>query len=60
MTKPPPDPPAKRGRPRLEEPGSSVSTWLRRGEHDQLLREARQSETTVSSLVRKLLTQRLR
>jgi hypothetical protein len=59
MTKPPSDPPGKRGRPRVEEPGSSVSTWLRRSEHDQLIRRAQQQETTVSSLVRQLLKPRI-
>jgi hypothetical protein len=46
---------SKRGRPKADEPGSSVSTWLRAGEHDQLIRLARQHERTVSSLVRELL-----
>ena len=60
MTKPSTDPPGKRGRPRVPEPGSSVSTWLRRGEHDALIRLAQQHETTVSSLVRQLLKLRIR
>jgi hypothetical protein len=59
MTKPLDDPPGKRGRPPVEEPGSSVSTWLRRSEHDQLIRLAQQQETTVSSLVRQLLKPRI-
>ena len=34
-------------------------TWLRPGEHDQLIRLAKQHETTVSSLVRQLLNLKL-
>jgi hypothetical protein len=59
MTDPPDDPPGKRGRPRVAEPGSSVSTWLRQGEHDELIRLAQQHDTTVSSLVRQLLKLRI-
>lgn len=59
MDKPPSDPPGKRGRPPVAEPGSAVSTWLRQGEHDRLIHLAQQRETTVSSLVRQLLKQRL-
>jgi hypothetical protein len=59
MTKPPDDPPGKRGRPPVTEPGSAVSTWLRQGEHDRLIQLAQQRETTVSSLVRQLLKSRI-
>lgn len=52
------DPP-KRGRPRLDEPGSTVSTWLRPAEHDRLIRLAQKHEQTVSQLVRSLLILRL-
>jgi hypothetical protein len=55
----PADPPTKRGRPPVAEPGSAVSTWLRQGEHDQLIRLAQEHETTVSSLVRQLLKLRI-
>jgi hypothetical protein len=59
MDKSPPDPPTKRGRPPVTEPGSAVSTWLRQGEHDQLIRLAQQQDTTVSALVRQLLKLRM-
>jgi hypothetical protein len=59
MNKPPDDPPGKRGRPRVAEAGSSVSTWVKQSEHDALIRLAEQRETTVSSLVRQLLKLRI-
>jgi len=34
-------------------------TWVRAGEHDQLIRLAKQQETSVSSLVRQLLQRTL-
>ena len=52
--------PPKRGRPRVDEPGASVSTWLRPGEHDKLIKLAREQEQTISALVRHLLTLKLR
>lgn len=48
------------GRPRAEEPGSAVTTWLRQSEHDKLIRLANKHETTISSLVRSLLILKLR
>lgn len=54
------DEPPKRGRPRAEEPGASVSTWLRPGDHDRLIQKAREQDTTVSNLVRVWLRLKLR
>jgi len=54
------DPPAKGGRPRVDEPGTSVSTWLRPGDHDKLIRLASLREMSVSALVRDLLRLKLR
>jgi len=54
------DDPKPRGRPRAEEPGTSVSTWLRPAEHDKLIRLANKHETSISSLVRQLLILKLR
>jgi hypothetical protein len=48
-----------RGRPRVEEPGSSVSTWLPASYHDRLIHMANQREVKVSALVRTLLIMRL-
>ncbi len=52
--------PAKLGRPRAKEQGSTVSTWLRPGDHDRLIQLANQQEVTISALVRSLLILRLR
>lgn len=53
-------PERRRGRPRLEQQGSTVSAWLRPSEHDRLIRLANLREQSVSSLVRELLILRLR
>jgi hypothetical protein len=55
-----PTTPRPPGRPRVDEPGTSVSTWLRPSEHDRLIRLANKHETTVSALVRQLLLLKLR
>jgi len=51
---------AKRGRPRALEPRTSVSTWLTASEADRLIRLANEKEMSVSSLVRLVLTTRLK
>lgn len=51
--------PRGRGRPRVEEPRSTVSTWLPARTHDQLIRLARQHEQSISATVRQLLILRL-
>ena len=48
------------GRPRAEEPGVPVATWLRTGEYDRLIRQAQAQEQTVSALIRDLLRLKLR
>ena len=48
-----------RGRPRSDEPGSSVSAWLRAGDHDRLIALAKQEQKTISALVRELVTRRI-
>ena len=50
----------QRGRPRVNEPGSSVSTWLPAGYHDKLIEMANQREVPVSALVRQLIIMRLK
>ncbi len=57
MTTPTRRPP---GRPKATEPGSSVSTWLRPKEHDQLIQLAKQREVSVSALVRSMVIFRLK
>lgn len=49
----------RRGRPPLNEPGSSVSAWVPVAYHDKLIALARQERTSVSSLVRRLLVMQL-
>lgn len=49
----------QRGRPRVEEPGSTVSTWLPKSEHDRLIAIATRRGDSVSAIVRRLLTVRL-
>ena len=44
-----------RGRPRAEEPGSSVTVWLPQGAHDSLIELAKQQEKSISATVRDLL-----
>lgn len=53
------DPPRPPGRPRVDEPGTSVSTWLKPSEHDKLIRLANKKETSISGLVRQLILQNL-
>jgi len=54
----PPPPPRKGGRPPAREPRAVVSTWLPASEHDRLIREAVRRDESLSSLVRRILTQR--
>jgi hypothetical protein len=55
----PHDPARRRGRPRLDVPGVSVKTWLKRSEYDRLLRTAAERREPVSHLVRALLIRQL-
>lgn len=48
------------GRPKHEEPGSSVSTWLRASDHDRLIQIAKARDQSVSSLLRQFVRARLR
>lgn len=43
------------GRPRVEEPRASVSTWLPAGAHDRLIELAKREERSISETVRRLL-----
>lgn len=45
----------RRGRPRVSEPRSSVSTWVPASYHDRLIKMANQKDVSVSMLVRSLL-----
>lgn len=53
-------PPRKRGRPRVSEPRSSVSTWVPASYHDRLIEMANQRDVSVSMLVRSMLMLQLR
>lgn len=48
--------PRPRGRPRVEEPGTTVTAWVRTKEYDRLVKMASTREQSLSSLVRDLLT----
>lgn len=48
------------GRRPVDEPRSTVSTWLPASYHDRLIRMANQQDVKVSALVRQLLVLRLR
>jgi hypothetical protein len=56
MTPPPPKP---RGRPRVDPPGTSVSTWIRPNEYELLRKMAVRRDTSVSAMVRILLKHNL-
>jgi hypothetical protein len=51
--------PRRRGRPRVEQPRSSVSTWIPANYHDLLIKIAAERETSVSALVRSLVLAQL-
>lgn len=50
---------ARRGRPRVEEPRVSVSSWIPESQYDKLVRLANKREQSVSSLVKDLLKLRI-
>jgi hypothetical protein len=54
-----PTTPKPRGRPRVEDPMTRLSTRLPSAEYDRLIRAANQQDTSVASLVRQLLILRL-
>lgn len=59
MAKDQDDSPRPRGRPKADEPGSTVSSWFSAQEHDRLIRLAEEKETSVSALVRELIVPKL-
>lgn len=56
----PPFYPKRRGRPPVEEPRSTVSTWLPSKYHDQLIELAKRREVSVSAYVRSVIIMRLK
>ena len=46
---------ARRGRPRVTEPRSTVSTWVPASAHDRLIQLAKEHEVSVSEMVKSLL-----
>lgn len=52
--------PRRRGRPRVSEPRSTVSTWLPAHAHDRLIQIAKREERSISAVVRQLLIFRLK
>jgi hypothetical protein len=59
MTEDARDPPRKGGRPRVDEPGTRLSTYIRNSDYDRLVRLALKHDRTVSALVRDLLKLKL-
>jgi hypothetical protein len=47
--------PRKPGRPKADEPGVRVSTWLKESTFDQLAKYARQHDRSLSALLRESL-----
>jgi len=62
MADAPPDagPRKTRGRPRVDESGRVISTWVRVSEYDRLNRLANRQNKSVGEVVRDLLHLRLR
>lgn len=54
-----PQVPRPRGRPKVSEPSTPVSAWVKTSQYDKLVRLANQRDTTVSQLVRDLIKLRL-
>lgn len=54
------DGPRRRGRPRLPEPKSTVSTWVWATHHDKLIEMAKAREVSVSALVREIVGKAIR
>jgi hypothetical protein len=54
------EPQRRRGRPRVSEPRSTVSTWLPAHAHDRLIQIAKREELSISAVVRQLLIFRLK
>lgn len=50
----------RRGRPKVEEPHTRVSTWVEVKHYDQLVRLANQRDQSVSALLRDLLRLKVR
>ena len=50
----------RRGRPRVEEPRTSVSTWVPATCHDQLIKQANRNERSVSAELRQLILRQLK
>lgn len=53
-------PPKPRGRPRVDDPGVNVTTYVRSRDYDRLVRLAHTTEKSLSGLIRELLRLKLR
>ena len=49
------DPPHGRGRPKAEEPGTSITAWIPASEYDRLAKLANDRNESLSTLVRQWL-----
>jgi hypothetical protein len=52
-------PPRKGGRPRVDDPRTTVTTYVRTADYDRLVRLALKHDRTVSAIVRDLLKLKL-
>lgn len=50
----------KPGRPKVDDPGQALATWVRSSDYDRLVRLALKTDRTVAALVRDLLKLKLR
>lgn len=48
-------PPRPQGRPKSDEPGTTLSVWVRSSEYDRLIQAANKNEQSISAYVRSLL-----
>lgn len=54
------NPPRGRGRPRAEEPHTSLSVWMKSRDYDRIVKLAQQQEKSLSAAARDLLIVRLK
>lgn len=62
MTDEPPAPakPSKGGRPPVDEPRATVSTWVPASDYDKIIKAAKAHDVTISALVRLWLKHKIR
>jgi hypothetical protein len=51
---------SKGGRPRVPDPGATVSTWVPASDYDKIIKAAKAQDVTISALVRLWLKHKIR